>query len=30
MGIEFVDLGKEDERVLLQFVAQSQLTQKGY
>jgi uncharacterized protein (TIGR02266 family) len=30
MGVEFLDLGKEDERVLLQFVVQSQLTQKGY
>jgi len=30
MGIEFVDLDKEDERVLVQFVVQSQLTQKGY
>ena len=30
MGIEFLDAGKEDERVLLQFVVQSQLTQKGY
>ena len=30
MGIELLDVGKEDERVILQFVVQSQLTQKGF
>jgi len=30
MGIEFLDVTREDEQVLLQFVVQSQLTQKGY
>ena len=30
MGIEFLDVDEEDERVLIQFVVQSQLTQKGY
>jgi uncharacterized protein (TIGR02266 family) len=30
MGIEFLDIGKDDEKVILQFVVQSQLTQKGY
>jgi len=30
MGIEFTKVDKEDERKLLQFIVQSQLTQKGF
>lgn len=30
MGIEFIDQTRENEAVLLQYVARSQLTQKGY
>ena len=30
MGIEFIEVAKEDERVMVQFVVQSQLTQKGF
>lgn len=30
MGIEFTDVSKADEEALLQFVARSQLTQKGF
>ena len=30
MGIEFQDLSKDDEDTLIQFIARSQLTQKGF
>ena len=30
MGIQFLDQSSDDETVLLQYVASSQLTQKGY
>ncbi|MDF1535460.1 MAG: TIGR02266 family protein [bacterium] len=30
MGIEFTELSKADEAILLQYIGRSQLTQKGY